>query len=63
MSYAWYVGGIFELISALISLAVRVGIVVIATPIVLAWPRHDRSCGYWQCVRNRYVAVFKVALF
>ena len=54
--------GILELIGLIISLVARVLFVVIATPLVLAWPRSDESLSYGQTVWSRYKKVLFAAV-
>jgi hypothetical protein len=56
------VGEILELIGHLISLAARVLYVVIATPVILVWPRTDPSLSYSQTVWSRYKKVLRTAV-
>ena len=54
-------GEILELIGHLISFAARVLYIVVATPLVLAWPRSDRSISYGRTVWSRYKKVLTSA--
>ena len=53
---------IFELISLVVSVVIRVGIIVVVTPFVLLWPRRDKNLTHWQVVLSRFKKVLGQAL-
>lgn len=48
-------------IVAIIELTIRLLIVIVATPIILLWPRADKTETYWRAVRRRYGRVLLAA--
>ncbi len=44
----------FDLFTLAISLAIRVGIIIVATPFVLLWPREDKKIPYGQAIGSRF---------
>ena len=54
--------GILDLIMLIVITTVRVLIVVVATPFILAWPRNVKSASYGNAVWTRYKKVLWVAV-
>lgn len=53
---------LFQLIGVVITLAARVIVIVVATPLVLLWPRQDKTLTYGQTVWRRCKRVLGLAL-
>ncbi len=53
---------IFELIGVVISLVARAIVIVVAAPLVLLWPRQDKTLTYGQTVWRRCKRVLGLAL-
>ena len=53
---------LLELIGVVISLVARVLVIIVATPVILLWPRQDKRLGYVQTVWRRCKRVLGLAL-